>query len=165
MSAVSQSWCSRYGISCIDLQLMPGVVETADQVCNLNLQFDEGYSVEFKLLGESALLGKRISSIKGDGRVSTAAGVEESALEEELETFFKSIEGRLARIQHEEEVQGITFLGNTFVLNNKTVFDVVADEEGRLTIEMHKGEERQQAMLLASSLLDGLYDRSIVIKR
>jgi hypothetical protein len=27
---------------------------------------------------------------------------------------------------------------------------------------MHKGEKRQQAMLLASSLLDGLYDGSIV---
>ena len=58
-------------------------------------------------------------------------------------------------------MQNIEYLGNTFVLNGKTVFDVVADEDGRLTIEMHKGEKRQRAMLLASSLLDGLYDGSI----
>ena len=78
--------------------------------------------------------------------------------------FFKGIESRLDRIQHEEKVQSITFLGNTFVLNNKTVFDVVEDDDGRLAIEMHRGDERQPAMLLASSLLDGLYDRSIVLK-
>jgi hypothetical protein len=30
---------------------------------------------------------------------------------------------------------------------------------------MHRGEERQSAMLLASSLLDGLYDGSIVPKK
>jgi hypothetical protein len=81
-----------------------------------------------------------------------------------LEDFFKSIDGRLQRIRHEEDVQNIEYLGNTFVLGGKTVFDVVADEEGRLTIEMHKGDKRQQAMLLASSLLDGLYDGSIVLQ-
>jgi hypothetical protein len=58
-------------------------------------------------------------------------------------------------------VQNITYLGNTFVLNNKTVFDVVDDEGGRLSIEMHRGNERRPAMLLASALLDGLYDGSI----
>lgn len=164
MSEVCQSWCALYGISGIEFQLMPGVVDSAEQVCNLDLRFDEGYKVQFKLLGEAALLGECVNRIKGDGSVDYSSDADSVALEQDLEIFFKSIEGRLARIQHEEEVQSITFLGNTFVLNNKTVFDVVDDEDGRLTIEMHRGDERQQAMLLASGLLDGLYDGSIVLK-
>jgi len=54
---------------------------------------------------------------------------------------------------------------NTFVLNNKTVFDVVGDEDGRLSIEMHRGGKRQPAVLLASALLDGLYDGSIKLRK
>lgn len=165
MSDICKSWCAHYGIASIDLRLMPGVVDSADQVCNLDLRFEEGYQVEFKLLGEEALLGERVTRINGDGSLQTPDGNPLASLEEELEGFFKSIKGRLTRIQHEEEVQGITFLGNTFVLNNKTVFDVVADDDGKLTIDMHRGEERQEAMLLASSLLDGLYDGSIVLRR
>jgi hypothetical protein len=123
-----------------------------------------GYQVQFKLLGEQAKLGERINGLSPDGVVTTLSGDSASAMEDELEVFFKAIESRLDRIEHEERVQSITFLDNTFVLNNKTVFDVVEDTEGRLTIEMHKGEQRQSAMLLASSLLDGLYDGSIVLK-
>jgi len=58
-------------------------------------------------------------------------------------------------------VQTIAFLDNNFVLNGKTVFTVVEDVEGRLGIELHKSDDRQPAVLLASSLLDGLYDGSI----
>ena len=85
------------------------------------------------------------------------AGTDETALAD----FFRRIETRLAKIQHEQSVQNITYLGNTFILNDKTVFDVVGDEDGRLSIEMHRGDERKPAMLLASALLDGLYDGSI----
>jgi hypothetical protein len=164
MSEVARSWCRRYGIERIALQLEPGVVESADRVCNLDIQFERGSRVQFKLQGEAALLGERINSLSADGSLELLPGADSQALEAELERFFRGVEGRLQRIVHEEEVQGITFLGNTFVLNNKTVFEVVEDVDGRLTIEMHRGEERQSAMLLASSLLDGLYDGSIVLK-
>ena len=99
--------------------------------------------------------------MEGDG---TVIAVGSAALEKELEEFFKSIEGRLRRIRHEQEVQKIEYLGNTFSLNGKTVFDVIADEDGKLTIGMHKGDERKKAMLLASSLLDGLYDGSVILE-
>jgi len=163
MSPVSQAWFERYAIAHIGLEMQAGVVDSADRVCTLSLEFLPGYKVQFKLLGEQALLGERVSELLTDGRVITTSGATPAELEEPLENFFRGIESRLDRIQHEEKVQGITFLGNTFVLNNKTVFDVVADDDGRLSIEMHQGQQRKPAMLLASSLLDGLYDGSIVL--
>jgi hypothetical protein len=164
MSAVAKAWCQRYAINHIGLDMQPGVVDSADSVCNLLLKFEPGYQVEFKLLGEHARLGEKITAISADGSVSAATDSATGNLEEDLSVFFASIESRLDRIEHEEKVQSITFLGNTFVLNNKTVFDVVSDDDGRLTIEMHRGDKRQSAMLLASSLLDGLYDGSIALK-
>ena len=137
------------------------MVATAEQICHLNLEFEAGYGVQFKLQGQEARLGSKLSRLEGDG---TVIAVGSAALEKELEEFFKSIEGRLRRIRHEQEVQKIEYLGNTFSLNGKTVFDVIADEDGKLTIEMHKGDERKKAMLLASSLLDGLYDGSIILE-
>ncbi len=165
MSAVTKTWCQRFAIDRLALQLVAGVVASADQVCNLDIQFQQDYRVQFKLQGQQALLGERVHDLSADGTVACAPGTDPAALEQELEALFLGIEGRLTRIQHEQEVQGITFLGNTFVLNNQTVFDVVEDVDGRLSIEMHKGEERQSAMLLARSLLDGLYDGSIILKR
>ena len=162
-SAVSRQYCTRYDVKRIALQLQPGVVAAAERVCHLDLLFEAGYRVQFKLQGELALLGESLSRIDADGTLTAMAGQGDSAAQEPLlERFFKSIEGRLQRIRHEQEVQNIRYLGNTFVLHGRTVFDVVADEDGRLTLEMHRGSERQQAMLLASALLDGLYDGSIV---
>ena len=162
MSAVAKSYFQRYAIGHIGLQMQSGVVDSADPVCNLVLKFEAGYQVQFKLLGDQALLGEQISEISPGGVVNTASGSTSEGLEDALSAFFSHIESRLDRIEHEERVQSIIFLGNTFVLNNKTVFDVTEDVDGRLTIEMHKGDKRQSAMLLASSLLDGLYDGSII---
>jgi len=164
VSAVTRHYCQRYEIERIELEMQSGVVDSAELVCNLLLKFEPGYQVQFKLQGEQAALGERIAGMSSDGAVSTLSGQSTAEMEEDLAAFFSSIESRLDRIAHEERVQSITFLGNTFVLNNKTVFDVIEDVDGRLTIDMHKGSERQSAMLLASSLLDGLYDGSIVLK-
>jgi len=163
MSAIARAYFQRYAIGHIELEMQPGVVESAGQVCNLSLKFKPGYQVQFKLSGEQAHLGKRVRSIAPDGLVTTLDNNSPDELEDALTEFFKYIESRLDRIEHEEKVQSIIFLGNTFVLNNKTVFDVVEDDGGRLIIEMHRGDKRQSAKLLASSLLDGLYDGSIVV--
>jgi hypothetical protein len=164
VSPIAKEYFERYAIKHIALEMEPGVVDSADRVCNLSIVFAPGYQVQFKLLGEQAQLGERITGFSPGGVVDSSNAAPAADLEEQFTAFFQGLESRLDRIQHEEKVQSITFLGNTFVLNNKTVFDVVADDDGRLTIEMHKGEERQSAMLLASSLLDGLYDGSIVLK-
>jgi len=161
VSPVTREYCQRYGVRSIAFEIQSGVVATAEQICHLNLEFEAGYGVQFKLQGQEARLGSKLSRLEGDG---TVIAVGSAALEKELEEFFKSIEGRLRRIRHEQEVQKIEYLGNTFSLNGKTVFDVIADEDGKLTIEMHKGDERKKAMLLASSLLDGLYDGSVILE-
>ena len=163
MSPIAKVYFERYAISHITLEMEPGVVDSAGRVCNLSIKFVPGYRVQFKLLGDQALLGEQVTGFSPAGKVETGKATT-ADLEEQFTAFFKGIESRLDRIQHEEQVQSITFLGNTFVLNNKTVFDVVEDDDGRLAIEMHRGDERQPAMLLASSLLDGLYDGSIVLK-
>ncbi|MBE9539609.1 MAG: hypothetical protein IMF06_11035 [Proteobacteria bacterium] len=164
MSRAAKNYFERYEISHIELQMQPGVVDSAERVCNLTLKFERGYQVQFKLLGEQSLLGEKITGISPDGSIATVNKDSTADLEDELLSFFHNIESRLDRIEHEEKVQSITFLGNTFILNNKTVFDVVEDDGGRLIIEMHRGDKRQSAKLLASSLLDGLYDGSIVLK-
>jgi len=164
MSAIATTYFERYAIDHIALQIQAGVVESADQVCNLSLEFIAGYSVQFKLQGEQAKLGEHISGINKGGVIIPGKTGTASDLEEKLTLFFQSIESRLDRIEHEEKVQSITFLGSTFILNNKSRFDVVDDADGHLTIEMHRGDTRQSAMLLASSLLDGLYDGSIVLQ-
>lgn len=164
MSTVAKEYFQRYAIKHIELAMEPGVVDSADPVCKLTIKFIPGYQVQFKLLAGDARLGERVTGFSANGEAEIINGTSAVELEGQFELFFHGIESRLDRIQHEQEVQGITFLGNTFVLNNKTVFDVTADEDGRLAIEMHKGGERRPAMLLASSLLDGLYDGTIVLK-
>ena len=141
-------------------------VTARHQVCNLEFEFlagdtHEEYEANFKLQGEDARIGE-IKKVEHTGSVTLTDGSDAGAvLLPALEAFFARIERRLGKVHQEQSVQGITFLGNTFVLNGVTKFTVVDDDEGRLTIEIHKGDERQQANLLASGLLDGLYEGSI----
>ncbi len=160
VSSLARDYCRRYDVERISLTEMSGVVEGAESVCHMDIDFVDGYQVQFKLPLADTPAADGVIAIGGDGTLAMAPDKPGSD-EEALARFFALIEPRLAKIQHEQSVQNITYLGNTFVLNNKTVFDVVDDDDGRLTIEMHRGEERRQAMLLASSLLDGLYDGSI----
>jgi len=162
-SPLTGEYCQRYGVACIRMVEMPGVVDGADLVCNMTIEFDGGYQVEFKLPLRDTPAADGVGALIGNGELQVQEGCAGSD-EDKLAHFFAGIESRLEKIQHEQSVQNIAYLGNTFILNNKTVFDVVADEDGKLTIEMHRGEERQAAMLLASSLLDGLYDGSIVLQ-
>ena len=160
ISETSRDYCQRYGVQSIRLAEVPGVVENADSVCDIVIDFVDGYRVQFKLPTAETPAADGVVELGAQGEVHVehgGAGTDETA----VAGFFKRIESRLAKIQHEQSVQNITYLGNTFVLNNKTVFDVIADDEGHLTIEMHRENARQQAKLLASSLLDGLYDGSI----
>ncbi len=163
-SAITGHYCGRYGVRQICLTAVTGVVANADPVCNVDIDFDDDYHVQFKLPATQALAELSVTRLSSGGAIEYADN-SGGADEESLKAFFLRIESRLAKIRHEESVQGITFLGNTFVLNNKTVFDVVEDVGGRLTIEMHRGDERRPAMLMASALLDGLYDGSIVLQR
>jgi hypothetical protein len=158
-----RDYCRRYGVQSIRLGEVAGVVEGAESVCDVVVDFDDGYRVRFKLPTVDTPAAVGVVELGGAGEVHVEHG-DADPPEELLSSFFQRIETRLEKIRHEQSVQNITYLGNTFVLNNKTVFDVVGDEDGRLSIEMHRGGERQPAVLLASALLDGLYDGSIKLR-
>lgn len=156
----------RHGIRTITLTPMAGVT-SAHRVCDLGIEFagdndHTAYHAQFKLQGDEARIGDQLTHISATGKLQFVDNHSDSAaLESDLDRFFRGIDSRVTKVRQEQSVQAITFLGNSFVLNGKTVFTVVEDVEGRLSIELHKGDERQPAVLLASSLLDGLYDGSI----
>jgi len=156
----------RHGIYAITLTPMSGIT-AAHSVCDLGIEFaadknHTDYRAQFKLQGDEASIGDLVTHIDATGRLKLAESQSESSsLHAVLESFLKAIETRVAKVRHEQSVQSVTFLGNRFMLNGKIEFTVVEDVEGRLKIELHKGEDRQPAVLLASSLLDGLYDGSI----
>jgi len=156
----------RHGIHAITLTPMSGVT-VAHSVCDLGIEFAEdethsAYRAQFKLQGDEASIGDLVTHIDANGRLQlTGSQGETPSLHAVLESFLKAIETRVGKVRHEQSVQSVTFLGNRFMLNGKIEFTVVEDIDGRLKIELHKGEDRQPAVLLASSLLDGLYDGSI----
>lgn len=159
-------FCERHGIRNIRLTPMAGVTANY-RVCNLEFEFVQSgqhaaYEANFKLQDADAGIGDMISEISANGDVKLVDGPQQ-ALEPvaALKAFFSMVEKRLRKVSQEQSVQSVTFLGNSFLLHGTTTFTVVDDDEGRLTIEIHKGDDRQQARLLASSLLDGLYDGSI----
>lgn len=164
------AFCARHGIESITLSPMEGVT-SRHSVCNLDFEFLAGethqqYEANFKLQGDDARIGDLVAKVEHTGETTLVEGSDAStSLLPTLQAFFRRIERRLSKVHQEQSVQSITFLGNTFVLNGATTFTVVDDDEGRLTIEIHKGNERQQANLLASGLLDGLYEGSIKLVR
>lgn len=160
ISELARDYCQRYGVQTIRLSEVPGVVENAESVCDIVVDFDDDYRVQFKLPTAETPATSGVIEFAVGGEVRVAQGQQEPS-EAVLAEFLNRIETRLEKIRHEQSVQNITYLGNRFVLNNKTVFDVVTDEDGHLGIEMHRGDERRPAMLLASALLDGLYDGTI----
>ena len=127
---------------------------------------EEDYLVEFKLQRECADIHLYLESIQTEPAFDIKlAAVDESlaqALDEQLLAFIELIRERVKSALKEQQVQNITYVGNTFILNNSTRFKVLSDEgEGRLNIEVLTKDKPLDAMLTASGLLDGLYLGSI----
>jgi len=159
-------FCRRHGIERITMTLMDGVT-AAHRVCNLEFTFLAGerhgsYKVNFKLQGEDARIGETVAAIELNGTVVSAEEAGNgSPGAEVVDAFLRRIERRIGKIKQEQSVQSVTFLGNRFLLNGTTTFSVVSDDEGLLGIEIDRGEVRQPAQMMASNLLDGLYEGSI----
>jgi len=163
-SEIARDQFEHYRLQSISLTQVSGVVEAAESVCDIVVDFVDGYRVHFKLPTAQTPARDGVTRMSPGGEITladSAPGFDEQGIAQ----FFADIRSRLEKVLHEESVQNITYLGNTFILNNKTLFDVVADEDGRLEIAMHRGKERRPAMLLASALLDGLYDGSIKLQQ
>ena len=159
-------FCRRHGIERITMTLMDGVT-AAHRVCNLEFTFAAAerhgsYTVNFKLQGDDARIGEAVAAIDVNGTVvSTGNAGDGSPLAEAVEAFLRRIERRIDKIKQEQSVQSVTFLGNRFLLNGTTTFAVVSDDEGLLGIEIDRDGVRQPAQMMASNLLDGLYEGSI----
>lgn len=163
---LAADYCRRHGIERI--RLTPAFSPTTQQrTCTVTVLFSaaEGrpeYRASFSLEGEDARIGEFVSSVDASGEITLAdlrdGRGSPSAV---LAPFLRQIENRIAKIEQEQSIQRIRFLGNSFLLHGTTLFTVVSDEDGRLGIEIHKGSDRQSANLMAGNLLDGLYDGSI----
>ena len=127
----------------------------------------QDYSVKFKLQTECSDICRYIKSI-----VTTPSFAIEPAEDREKIQFeqlnmkiLSLIEVILERVksaQKEQKVQNISYIGNTFVLNNSIKFKALSDDgDGRLNIEVLTKDLPMDALLTASGLLDGLYLGSI----
>ena len=149
-------------------------VTNSIEISDINFQFIEDradesldYSVEFKLQQESADICQYLKAIITEPEFSVeltslSNRTDAEILNNKLQTFIELIRERIKSAQKEQIVQNISYVGNTFILNNSTKFKVLSDEgEGRLNIEILTKDQPLDALLTASGLLDGLYLGSI----
>ncbi|MBT7953226.1 MAG: hypothetical protein HN764_16475 [Gammaproteobacteria bacterium] len=128
---------------------------------------DLDYSVKFKLQTVCADLFRYIKAINTSPGFSVeladgSENIKEDILNDKLMALIEIIRDRVKSAQKEQKVQSISFVGNTFILNNSTKFKVLSDDgEGRLNIEILSKDLPMDALLTASGLLDGLYLGSI----
>ena len=168
-----ESFCRRNEIRSLTVERDEGITSSTE-ISNINLTLvkdNDGdsseYIVDFKLQYESSDIFRYLREISIGTRTSIqlteeAERHEPGFIDQQLRDFIKNIVERVKSARKEETVQNIKYVGNTFILNNATVFKVLSDEgEGRLNIEVLSEVQPMDAVLTASGLLDGLYLGSI----
>ncbi len=163
----------RYEIRSISIEKGLGITNSTE-ISDINMLFikeqtDQSldYSVEFKLQRECADISQYIKAINTGPEFTIeltqgANNIDPQVLNDKLQNFIEAIRDRVISALKEQTVQNISYVGNTFILNNSTRFKVLSDEgEGRLNIEVLTKDNPLDALLTASGLLDGLYLGSI----
>jgi hypothetical protein len=163
----------RYQIRSVTIEKGLGITNSTE-ISDINLMFikeqeDQSldYPVQFKLQRECADISQYLKAINTKPAFTIELSQESEKLNAELmnsklRSFIEVIRDRVKSAQKEQSVQNITYVGNTFILNNSTKFKVLSDEgEGRLNIEILTKDKPLDAKLTASGLLDGLYLGSI----
>ena len=128
----------------------------------------ERYQVAFKLLeqvGESGAADshqflRAIGPPPACALELTPEGQALSAeqLQQRVGQLIAAISTRVAKIHKEQSILHIQPVGKTFLLMDKTRFDVLADDgEGQLNIRVYREGDITEAGLAANDLLDGLY--------
>jgi hypothetical protein len=121
------------------------------------------YQVSFKLVDQCADIACFLSQVTSESTITvqlTKLGQQsdEATLKTVFNQFINIIKPRIKEAKKEQDIQSIIFVGNTFVLNNTTTFDVLTDDgEGRLTINIHGDNKQDNLNLSSHGLLDGLY--------
>jgi hypothetical protein len=119
ISETSRDYCQRYGVQSIRLAEVPGVVENADSVCDIVIDFVDGYRVQFKLPTAETPAADGVVELGAQGEVHVehgGAGTDETA----VAGFFKRIESRLAKIQHEQSVSSRYRTSPTWVIRSSS---------------------------------------------
>lgn len=145
-----------------------------EEVSQVDIRFGPGagkasqnYAVTFKVLDQATdthryLLG--IGSPPDFKLELTGPGCElgQDEMRGRIRAFIEAIRPRVAKVHKEQSILGTQPLGKTFVLYNKTRFEVLADNgEGQLTIRIVRQDGSDEAILSANDLLDGLYSGAI----
>jgi hypothetical protein len=127
----------------------------------------QDYSIKFKLQTECSDICRYIKSIvtTPNFAIEPAEYREKIQIEQfnmKILSLIEIIRERVKSAQKEQKVQNISYVGNTFVLNNSIKFKVLSDDgDGRLNIKVLTKDLPMDALLTASGLLDGLYIGSI----
>ncbi len=163
----------RFDIRSMSVNKGSGITKQSE-ISDINLMFikdekDESldYSVKFKLQHECADIWQFLKAITAEPEFSIELTQQSEKLDgkivnDKLKSLIDIIRDRVKSAQKEQSVQNISYVGNTFILNNSTKFKVLSDEgEGRLNIEVITEGTHLDAKLTASGLLDGLYLGSI----
>jgi plasmid maintenance system killer protein len=139
-------------VSLVDIRFVPAEGSGSDQ-----------YQVVFKLLDQAAdshVFLRAIGPPPGCNLELTAEGQSLSGeqLRERIDQLIAAISTRVAKIHKEQSILHIQPVGKTFLLMDKTRFEVLADDgEGQLSIRVHRQGDINVAGLAANDLLDGLY--------
>ena len=148
-------------VSLVDIRFTPAECSGAER-----------YQVAFKLLeqvGESGAADshqflRAIGPPPACALELTPAGQALSAeqLQQQVDQLIAAISTRVAKIHKEQSILHIQPVGKSFLLMDKTRFDVLADDgEGQLSIRIYRdggiNDRGNEAGLAANDLLDGLY--------
>jgi len=156
------------------IRVSPAADIRDSEVSQVDISFDQGSGdasrgceVSFKVLDQASDTHRYLSTIgPPPGLVVklTAAGMELGHEEmcDKIQAFVQAIESRVAKVHKEQSILGTRPLGKTFLLYNKTRFEVLADNgEGQLVIKIVRKDGSDEASLSANDLLDGLYSGAI----
>jgi hypothetical protein len=125
------------------------------------------YGVTFKLLDQASDTHSYLRGIgsRPDFKLDLASPGKELGCDEicgRIRAFIHAIESRVAKVHKEQSILSTRPLGKTFLLYNKTRFEVLADNgEGQLVIKIIRKDGSDEASLSANDLLDGLYSGAI----
>lgn len=144
------------------------------EISQVDVSFGQGsgnasqsYEAAFKVLGQACDAHRYLRGIgpPPDFRLHLTGSGEELGREEigaRIRRFIHAISSRVEKVHKEQSILGIRPLGKTFLLYNKTRFEVLADNgEGQLAIKIIRKDGSDEASLSANDLLDGLYSGAI----
>jgi plasmid maintenance system killer protein len=144
-------------VSLVDIHFVPAEGSGSDR-----------YQVAFKLLADATNSGaedshlflRAIGSLPECALELTPAGesLSREQLQQRIDRLINALSSRVAKIHKEQSILHIQPVGKTFLLMDKTRFEVLADDgEGQLSIRIYREGEVNEAGLAANDLLDGLY--------